>query len=129
MKPKEVFLSHSSKNRKKASEIVSKLKAHKIPVWYSDKNIVGAQQWHDEIGKALKRCDWFIVLLSKNSVESSWVKRELTYALKHSQYENHILPILIENCDYEDLSWTLDIFEISTFNCLIVDVKNCSLKI
>lgn len=115
MIPKEVFLSHSRKNRNKASNLASKLRSHGIPVWYSTTNIKGAQQWHDEIGKALRRCDWFIVLLSTQSIKSIWVKRELTYALNHSQYENHILPILIEDCDYEELSWTLGLFEMIDF--------------
>jgi hypothetical protein len=40
-------------------------------------NIRGAQQWHDEIGTALKRCDWFLLVLSPQSVRSMWVKHEL----------------------------------------------------
>lgn len=57
------------------------LKRHGVPVWYSRVNIRGAQQRHDEIGAALRRCDWFAVLLSPHSVRSMWVKRELLFAL------------------------------------------------
>jgi hypothetical protein len=111
MIPKEVFLSHSSKNLKAASDLAKVMRAHGVPVWHSTKNIRGGQKWHDEIGRALRRCDWFLLLLSKAAVKSKWVKHELTYALNHGQYENHILPVMFEPCDYEGLSWTLGGFE------------------
>ena len=112
MPPKEVFLSHSSKDAVITRRLAETLRNHGIPLWYSATNIRGAQQWHDEIGRALKRCDWFIVLLSNDSITSRWVKMELAYALRHSQYSEKILPILLEKCDYESLSWTLDSFQI-----------------
>lgn len=111
MIPKEVFLSHSSRNKNEATEIAATLRNHGVPLWYSPTNIRSAQQWQDEIGKALRRCDWFVVLLSEESVASRWVKLELNYALNHSQYDDHILPIRLDGCDPEKLSWTLDIFQ------------------
>lgn len=116
MAPKEVFLSHSSENREVTERIADTLRNHSIPVWYSNTNIKGAQQWHDEIGKALRRCDWFLLLLSTHSIESKWMKMELGYALNHSQYDGHILPVLLENCDYESLSWTLGFFQMADFS-------------
>ena len=62
--PTEVFVSHSHADQEFAERLVGVLRHHQIPVWYSDTDIQGAQQWHDEIGKALQRCDWFIVVLS-----------------------------------------------------------------
>jgi hypothetical protein len=76
-------------------------------VWFSSTNLQSAQQWHDEIGRALKRCNWFLLLLSKAAVKRRWVKHELTYALRERRYENHILPVLLEACDWEALSWVL----------------------
>lgn len=70
------------------------LRRHGLGVWYSRTNLVGAQQWHDEIGKALGRCDWFIVVLSEHAVKSRWVKRELLYALRNARFDDHIVPVL-----------------------------------
>jgi len=99
------------------TRLVGILRGHHIPVWFSASDIVGAQQWHDEIGAALKRCDWFIVVLSRNSVESRWVKDEYLYALRHrDQYGKRILPILLERCDTERLSWTLDDVQMLRFD-------------
>lgn len=111
MMPKEVFLSHSSRNLDVAQKVAGTLRSHGVAVWFSPTEILSAQQWHDEIGKALRRCDWFMVLLSKSAVQSPWVKNELVFALRHNQYNDHILPVIIEECDYEALSWTLGNFQ------------------
>ncbi|MCI0514350.1 toll/interleukin-1 receptor domain-containing protein [candidate division KSB1 bacterium] len=115
MLPKEIFLSHSDKDREFAVQLVRVLRNHGLPVWYSRSNIRGAQQWHDEIGAALNRCDWFLIILSPNAVQSLWVKRELIFALQHQRFENKIVPVLYRSCDYDNLSWTLSQFQIIDF--------------
>jgi hypothetical protein len=92
MPPSELFLSHSSSDRLFADSLAETIRQHGIPVWYSQTNILGAQQWHDEIATALARCDWFALILSPNSAESMWVKRELLYALTQNRFENKIVP-------------------------------------
>jgi len=114
-RPSEVFLSHSSRDRRIATRIAAILRDHGIPVWYSQTHLRGAQQWHDEIGVALNRCDWFIVLVSKSAVASRWVKHELVFALNSQRYENKVLPVKIGACDPAELSWTLQNFQIVDF--------------
>lgn len=105
--PKELFLSHSARNRRFATALANCLRDHGIPVWYSKTNIGGAAQWHDEIGEALRRCDWLAIVLSPAAISSEWVKHELLFALQEKQYRKHIVPILYKQCDYSALSWTL----------------------
>jgi hypothetical protein len=116
MLPREVFLSHSSLDKDFVDSIAETLGNRGIPVWYSRTNILGAQQWQDEIGQALRRCNWFIVVLSPNSVQSMWVKRELAFALKDNKYNEKIIPVLYQPCDFDNLSWTLSLFEIIDFS-------------
>ena len=106
--PQEVFLSHSSRNRSFVSKLAATLCNPGIPVWYSETNLRGGQQWHDEIGRALERCDWFAVVLSRSSVKSMWVERELLRALNDPRYRDRIIPILYRDCKFRKLSWTLD---------------------
>lgn len=106
--PQEIFLSHSSRNRKFVNKLADTLRAHGLPVWYSETNIVGAKQWHDEIGRALARCDWFAVVLSPSALKSMWLERELLYALNDHRYKERIVPILYRPCDPLKLSWTLN---------------------
>jgi len=115
MIPNEVFLSHSSLDRDFVTNLANVLRHHGVPVWYSQTNIMGAQQWHDKIGAALRRCDWFLLVLSRNSVDSMWVKRELIFALQQNRFENRIVPLLYQDCDFESLSWVLPSFQIIDF--------------
>ncbi|MGF1570031.1 MAG: toll/interleukin-1 receptor domain-containing protein [Nodosilinea sp.] len=115
MQPNEVFLSHASQDQEFVPELAEILRRHSVPVWYSKTNILGAQQWHDEIGNALSRCDWFIIVLPPQSVESMWVKRELLFALQQKRFENQIVPILYGTCDFERLSWVLPSFQLVSF--------------
>jgi TIR domain len=105
--PNEVFLSHSSHDARFVTRLAEAVRRHGIPAWYSRTNIVGAQQWHDEIGAALKRCDWFLLVLSPHSVDSMWVKREMMFALQQKRFADRIIPVLYQSCDVERLSWVL----------------------
>jgi hypothetical protein len=93
MLPKEVFLWHSSKDRDFATNVAELLRRHGIPVWYSRTNIIGAQEWHDEIGAALHRCNWFVIVLSPNTIRSTWTKNELLFALNHPRYKSRIVQL------------------------------------
>jgi hypothetical protein len=87
-----------------------------VPVWYSPTQIRGSQQWLDEIGKGLRQCDWFLIILSPHAVKSIWVKRELEFALRIKQFNNRIVPIKYRNCNYGRLSWVIDSFQIVDFS-------------
>lgn len=112
---REVFLSHASQDHLTARKLRRFLAAHDVPVWFSPQHIRGAQQWQDEIGAALARCTWFIVLLTPHAVNSMWVKRELNYALIEKRYQDHIVPLLFRKCDFRALSWTLPQFQFVDF--------------
>ena len=114
MLPDELFLSYSSLDHAFANSIVNLLRHHAIPVWHSETNLVGAQQWHDEIGAALRRCDWFAVILSPNAANSMWVKRELRFALDQRRFDGKILPLLYQSCDLDQLSFAL-------WSCQMID--------
>ncbi|MGH9929190.1 MAG: toll/interleukin-1 receptor domain-containing protein [Pyrinomonadaceae bacterium] len=113
--PQELFLSHSSLDGPFASDLAAMMRRHGIRVWYSQTNILGAQQWQVEIGAALQRCDWFAVILSPQSAESMWVKREVSYALQQNRFDNRIVPIIYQASDFERLSWTLSTFQMVNF--------------
>ena len=103
----KVFVSHSSRDRPFAERVVEVLRRHGIANWYAPAHILGAQQWQDEIGRALRRCNWFLLILSEDALNSKWVKRELAYALEDDRYNDHILSIVKTPGNYFKLSWTL----------------------
>ena len=113
--PREVFVSHSHNDQAFVEWLVGVLRRHRIPVWYSETDIQGAQQWHDEIGRALERCDWFIVVLSPDAVDSMWVRRELLYTLQQDRLQGRIAPLMYRKCAYSRLSWTLPQLQLIDF--------------
>ena len=126
--PREVFLSHSSLDRQFADKVAVMLRRHGVPVWYSQTNIVGAQQWQDEIGDALDRCDWFAVILSPQSVNSIWVKRELSYVLIDNRLDDRVIPILYQPVNYRPLHWTLRTLQTVDFTGTFADGSTSLLR-
>lgn len=115
-RPKELFLSHAHADRVFLRRLTAVLNNCGIPYWYSRAHLIGAQQWHDEIGRALARCDWFLVVLSPAATKSEWVKREFVYALNERRYKGKIIPLLRSPCNYNRLSWTLGEFQMVDFS-------------
>jgi hypothetical protein len=112
---KKIFISHSGRDRSFVLHLRRVLEQHRIPYWYSAEHIRGAQQWHDEIGRALDECNWFLVVLTPAAVRSLWVKRELFFALSETRYDGRIIPLLRKPSQYRTLSWTLGQFEFVDF--------------
>ena len=113
--PQEVFLSHSGRDRAFVRRLAEMLRRHGVRTWYSEAHLVGAQRWHDEIGRALRRCDWFILVLSPGAIKSEWVKRELIFALNEKRFHERIIPVARDACDAARLSWTLSSFQFVNF--------------
>lgn len=111
MLPTEVFLSHASEDSPMPQNLATTLIRHGVPVFFSPVNITGAQQWQNEILGALQRCDWFVVILSPNAINSMWVRREVAYALQDRRYEDRIIPLKYIDCALESLQW-LTLFQI-----------------
>lgn len=121
MQPKEIFLSHSSQDKEFALQVVEVLRSHGLAVWYAPFNIIGAQQWQDEIGAALERCDWFVIILSPNAATSMWVKREISHAISEPRLVNNIVPLRFVECEVKSLSWVLPQYQTIDFTASLED--------
>jgi hypothetical protein len=109
--PKELFLSHSSADVRFVRRLAKILADHGVKCFVSSASIRGGHEWHDQIGAALKRCDWFLVVVSRKSVQSRWVRHELIAALQKQRYRERIIPLRYQTCDAEKLSWALSNFQ------------------
>lgn len=83
------------------------LRRHNVQLWDSRSSILPGQDWYDEIGRALRRCDWFVILCSPNSINSAWVKRELVFALSQERFNNRIVPVVVHAFEDDERSWSL----------------------
>jgi hypothetical protein len=111
-KPREVFISHSSHDQRDADELVRVLGQRRIRTFYSPHHLRAASEWYREIGAALQRCDWFLILLTPSAVKSMWVERELTFALNNERYRGRIVPMLLHGCNYASFSWALSTVQV-----------------
>ncbi len=95
-----VFISYSSKDKVFAARLASDLKAKGLRVWYDQWELRVGDSLLDKIGAGISSNDYLVVILSKSSVASEWVKKELNAALIKELGEKRVvvLPVLIEDC-------------------------------
>lgn len=96
-KPK-VFLSYSSEDKRTVRYIAKKLKNSKIDYWLDEAELLPGVSLIEKIREAIDEVDVVLAILSKNSVESEWVKKELDIAM-NQEIESKmikIIPILID---------------------------------
>lgn len=96
-----VFLSYTSEDKAFARHIAHALSAHAITVWVDQYEILPGDALRAKIVEGIRRSEYFIVLLSRASLRSNWVTRELEVALEHNAEaaRRRIIPVRIEDVD------------------------------
>jgi len=93
-----VFVSHASEDANKAREIVEELSLQGIDCWLATRDVQVGENYAAQIYSAILDSSHLLVLLSRQSVESVHVQREVNIALDQ---EKRILPILVtEDADF-----------------------------
>ncbi len=77
---KEVFISHSGRDRQTAEQICRHLEEHDINCWIAPRDIPYGDAWAADITSAIKNSRLFVFLLSKNSNESRQCPKEIAIA-------------------------------------------------
>lgn len=92
-----VFISHSSADRVIANAVCHKLEEQGVPCWIAPRDITSSD-WATSIMDGLHQSDVFVVIVSRNSIGSPEVTKEVTEATHTCRY---ILPFKV---DLEELS-------------------------
>jgi formylglycine-generating enzyme required for sulfatase activity len=103
----KVFISYAREDRKTALKLYQDLKKAGLDPWLDQKNLLPSQNWQRHIELAIKSSDFFIALLSNNSVnKKGYVQKELKKALDildETPYdEGFIIPIRLDECEPEN---------------------------
>lgn len=96
----DIFISYSSKDKSVAEKLAYVLKEKGYNIWLDEWEILVGQNIVDEVYKGIRLSNYMIVVLSKSSCQSKWVKEELT-AGKLQEIEQQkvkVLPVKIEKC-------------------------------
>jgi hypothetical protein len=92
------FVSYSREDTAKQRRIVRELRQRGINIWVDVENLVpGTPMWEREVEKAIRESTGLIVLLSPESNNSEWVRREISFG---EQHRKRIFPALIEGDDH-----------------------------
>lgn len=95
-----VFISYSSKDSEFADKLAVNLAKKRINVWLDKWAMQPGDSLLDKIQSGLTDSSFLLVVLSKNSVESEWCKKEINSGLMRELEEKKvvIIPILLEEC-------------------------------
>jgi hypothetical protein len=86
-------MSYSRRDEAVMRRVAAFLRKQGINVWVDNEKLVpGTPIWEEEIEKAIKAASAVIVILSPDSKNSEWVRREITLA---EQYRAQIFPVLV----------------------------------
>ncbi len=129
------FISYSTKDNFIISKYVEKLKTRigQNNIWFAPENIEGSEFYAKEIVKAIEKSKGVLLFLSKNSLNSPHVLRELDLAVSKGK---KIYPLRIEDVlPNEDFSYFLstiqwiDIFSENDFDKFLDDLFRIDIKI
>ena len=95
------FISHSSKDSEFAQELAARLRQARVNVWYAPEDIRPGEKIYDQVKKAINSFDRLLVVLSPNSMNSSWVQIELASAIAREKREGKrvVFPIALVSID------------------------------
>ncbi len=98
------FLSHSSKDKAFVRKLAADLVANGVKVWIDEQRILVGDSIPEKIAQGLAESDFFLLVVSENSVNSSWVKKELNSALVHEieRRKVAVLPIKLDRAKMPD---------------------------
>jgi TIR domain/Pentapeptide repeats (9 copies) len=91
------FISYSSKDADFVKYLKERLRGELISAWLDFDNIVHSGQLTEQIKIAVSKHDKLLIVLSKSSLESDWVKKEIKEALKKDV--KALFPIRITSVD------------------------------
>lgn len=94
-----VFISYSSKNRDSADSVKNLLYKNNIDTWMAPHDIPVGSKYASVIGKSIKNCSCFLLLLTLDSQGSIWVAKEVERAIN---YKKTIIPIQLEDVILND---------------------------
>lgn len=94
-----VFISYSSKDILQAQTVREVLESNRIRCWMAPADIPGGSNYTKEIPIAIRGCQVFLLILSRNAQDSHWVLKELDSAVNAGKV---ILPFMLEECALND---------------------------
>lgn len=106
------FISYCYKDDPFARRVHADLQGKGVQCWFAPQDMRIGEKIREAIDIAIRVRDKVLLILSKSSVESEWIKREIEAAFEEERARNHpvLLPIRIDDAVMESgKSWATEI--------------------
>jgi hypothetical protein len=100
----KVFLCHSSKDKEAVRKLYVRLQSNGFKPWFGDEDLIGGQNWQEEVEKAVRMSDFVVVCLSQTSVSTQgFAHKEIKIALDEADRKPpgtiYIIPVRLEEVE------------------------------
>jgi tetratricopeptide (TPR) repeat protein len=99
MQPGHIFISHATKDDAFVAHLRQLLESFALTVWVDSRNLRGGNKLAPAINQAIEQARQTIVVISPNTVNSPWVRKEINYALEiEAQKQDagyRVIPLLL----------------------------------
>ena len=95
------FISYSTKDQEFAERLHGDLQAKGVRCWFAPEEMKGGRKLHEQIDEAIRLHDKLLLILSKDSMNSEWVKTEIAKARKREVKEGKrvLFPVRLVEFD------------------------------
>jgi CheY-like chemotaxis protein len=103
LRPVRVFLCHSSHDKEAVGELYRRLKESYVDPWLDEEDLIGGQDWEEEIRKAVKRSDIVVICISSEAFTTpGFLHKEIAFALNRAEEQPEgsifIIPLRLQKC-------------------------------
>jgi TIR domain/Pentapeptide repeats (8 copies) len=106
------FISYSSKDEAFARRLYADLQSNHVRCWFAPEDLKWGERIRDGIDEAIRVHDKLLLILSKSSVASGWVEREVKTAMARERKEKRtvLFPVRVDRAIFESLfAWATEI--------------------
>ncbi|MFI5117348.1 MAG: toll/interleukin-1 receptor domain-containing protein [Terriglobales bacterium] len=95
------FISYSTKDQEFAERLHADLQGKGVRCWFAPEEMKGGRKLHEQIDEAIRLHDKLLLILSKDSMSSEWVKTEIAKARKREVKEGKrvLFPVRLVEFD------------------------------
>jgi len=100
-----VFLSHSTKNRKIVERVAEEIREMNMAPWLYEQEIHPGDRIPHRLGSGLAKADYFLIFWSADAAKSRWVKSEIDAAfLRWADEESvFLVPVRLDDTELPEL--------------------------
>jgi len=106
------FISYSSKDDAFAKRLYADLQSNNVRCWFAPEDLKWGERIRTGIDEAIHMHDKLLLILSKHSVASGWVEREVKTALAKERKEKRIVlfPVRVDRAVFDSpFDWATEI--------------------